>query len=293
MISTALHHWPQHLLRAFGYAIALFFVALTPARGDAQATGAEAWSLETYEAMRSALDAADARLVASKPRTDERDAATNAVRTQASALIDYLTIALRDPAFPESLIEEATAQRFVLFENLVQLHADARQCDAADNAALAMRAVMPLDASADLRSLVDSAGVVAASCMDWTPDAVIRDRLERNAHRPRRAGWVILSIGSTSVVAALVATALGNDERRDLRDAQAAQSEAWTVESDATIRLEGPAVLRNRRTAIGLAAAGTALAAVGTAVVWTAERRDGAALRVGVDGRGARVRLAW
>jgi hypothetical protein len=266
-----------------------------PSRGDAQSAGdaAATWSLEDYEAMRAALDAADARLFASKPRTDERDAATNAVREQASALIDYLTAALRDPAFPPQLVGEATTQRFVLFENLVQLHADARECDAADNAALAMRAVMPRDASPELRSLVDSAGRVASACMDWTPDAVIRDRIERHAHRPRRAGWALISMGTGSVVASLVVTALGVDERRDLRAAQSAQSEHWTVESDATIRSEGPAVLRTRRTAIGFAAAGTALAAVGTAVVWTADRRDGAALRAGVTPRGARLRLDW
>lgn len=266
-------------------------LALTAAPGTAQTYDAVDGSVEQYEALRERLRLADERLGAAAPQTDERDEATDEVLAASEALIEYLSGWLRHPSFPEALRADAEVQRFVLFENLVQLYADRRLCAAAQGAALAMRAVAPPSLPPELQDLFSSATRVADRCVDWTPDPVLREAI--TARRPARstAGWVFVGTGAASAVTSGVVALLGIDERRELRDTRAAQHRSWTVEQDAEMRQLGPAVLRNRRASIGLGAAGLALSGVGVALVVDPARRD----RVRVVGgpNRAELRVRW
>lgn len=264
---------------------------LVSASVHAQPATSTEGSLEQYEQLRARLAEADERLEAAAPRTDERDAATDHVLAASEALIDYLSAWMRDDAFPEALRRDAELQRFVLFENLVQLYVDRRSCTAARGAALSMRAVAPADLSDEFRSLFASASAVADRCVEWTPEPVVRELAPANDRRSETAGWVVVGVGTASALTAGVVAMLGIDERRDLRDARDAQQQSWTVEHDAELRELGPAVLRNQRAVIGLGAVGAALAGVGIAlVVDRDERGDRVAVLPGPGQASVRVR---
>ncbi|MFT5991339.1 MAG: hypothetical protein ACI82G_000327 [Bradymonadia bacterium] len=249
------------------FALALL-VWCAPLTAFAQAE--QTWSVHEYQQLRQDFDDADRAVESAAPRTDERDATTEALVRRAEELIGYLNGWLASDGIEAGVANQGRAQRFVLFENLVKLQADLGRCEASRSAAIALAALAQTSGVDDAQSLVDSADVVAGDCEYWAPGPV-NERMvvvRRSTVRPPAAAWPLLGTGIAVLTTSLAIEALALNERREFGDLRESQRAEWRIEDDARLRELRRPLRRQRSAAIGLAVVGSVAAAAGITALW-------------------------
>ncbi len=202
-----------------------------------------AHNIGDYLALRTAMSYADAALMAATsaapaaeeaPVTADADAApthspthqaavddaADAVITRVSALIGYLNGWLNSGDMPPALEREAVAQRYVLFENLVSLHASVGRCDASQTALDTLYALDAASLGEPYEALRTSATTVRAACMERTTatPAELRETVMMPSRWVSRSLWMV---GGTGAVAGF-AVAMGEPSGRGDRPGRAA-----------------------------------------------------------------------
>lgn len=159
--------------------LASVFMALTLLLAPLGATaqqgppGLPAYSVGEYLALRADMTRADVSLQAAEG--DARMEASAVLLRRVEALIAYLNGWLESDVMPEELRAEAVGQRYVLFENLVWLHAERGDCAASRTALETLRALDAASLGEEYVALRDSAAEVAAECASPEPDLVLKE----------------------------------------------------------------------------------------------------------------------
>ncbi len=99
--------------------------------GGASAVAQEAFSVERYAALQSAMEDADIARAEAAPDTPEREAATEVAMAARRELLRYVSDWLASGDMSPELVENARAARLVLVENIIQLNLDLSRCDEA------------------------------------------------------------------------------------------------------------------------------------------------------------------
>lgn len=244
-------------------------------------------SVEAYMELRQAFEDADARLASTPPRTDEFERATAEVAERIDALILYLSDWIDSGELSDAVRADAVSQRYVLFENLVELHADLGACEASHNAWLAMVALRG-DARGDA-ALIESARRVSEGCVAWTPAPVPERDLTGSTSRTRPIGWGLVASGLAVGTGGVVAGLLASDSRARFESAARRQEREWSIERDARLRDYEQESTRRERTAWALSVAGGALVVAGVSAVISAPNERDSTLAFTGDG----VRIRW
>ncbi|MFT6395578.1 MAG: hypothetical protein ACJAYU_000320 [Bradymonadia bacterium] len=243
----------------------LFAVLALIVSGSAAAQDFTDYTVDSYLHLRESLDAADSRL--GNVREDDVEGRTEAVDSLISSvhdLIAYLNGWSASGSMPDGLEVEARTQRFVLFENLVQLYSDLGNCQAARSALEAMRILEPASLGPDMAALRWSSQRVVEDC-EARPLVVV-ESVERRLSPI--SGQVVTALGAAALVAGTTVFGIDAAANRAYQDEVDLQEALGTATRDSALRSENARLQRNRSIARALLATGGAVSASGI-VLWS------------------------
>ena len=249
------------------------------------------YSVEEYLELRESLSAADDALAEiDGDSVEARAAATSEVIDAVLGLIAYLNGWSETGTMSADLVAESRVQRFVLFENLVQLYADLGACAAARSSLEAMRVLEPSNLGPEMEGLRWSSQRVVESC---EPEPLVI--VESVEHRISPwAGRVFTTLGSTTLVAGSAILLADISERSDYNTRVELLGAPLSGTADPSLEAEYERLQRRRTAGVTLTAIGASLATSG-AVLWRASRPRGQAVEasVALRGRGGLVSLRF
>jgi hypothetical protein len=130
---------PLAVLRAIVWAAAIWTLGSgVTENATAQENGAEsadeafAWSIERYQALSGALEAAEEAILLETPNTDAWIEARHASLESKRALLAYVSGVLRAGNMPEALRPDAERARYLLIQNVIASSAELGLCDGLD-----------------------------------------------------------------------------------------------------------------------------------------------------------------
>ncbi len=223
------------------------------------------YTIDSYLELRASLDAGDARLAEVREGdVAGRAEAIDSLISSVHELIAYLNGWDESGTMPDALEVEARSQRFVLFENLVQLYSDLGNCQAARSALEAMRILDPESLGSDTAALRWSSQRVVEDC-EARPLVVVERVESRTSPVP---GQVVTIVGAATLAAGGAVFAFDAAANNDYRDEVDVQEAQWTVTRDTELRSEHARLRRNQNIARTLLITGGALSASGI-VLWS------------------------
>lgn len=258
---------------------ALAFVAPRPAL-------AQVWTIGEYLGLRAEMSRLDAATGAHEPGTDGHRAATVALAHQVTAVVGYLNGWLVSGTMAEDLVPEAEAQRYVLFENLVQLQAEVGDCIGSRTALEAMRVAPAPEAAPP--GLLESAEQWVAGCVQRPWRTPPPPAAASPSPAPARAVWA--SGLGLAAVGGVVAWA-GGDDRASYRRLGESLRNSPSVDLAARRQQLDDDIRSNRRAATALVSLGAVAVGAGVAAELALRERASVGVRVRADGSEAVLTL--